>query len=101
MSLDKAIQHKKEHRKPYRDSRRWDCTCRNHGACSYCVSTRTHFDRRARVHADQREQENEFFNYWSLPDPSDVGMGLTDELMEKFGFDPNNPLDMVDLDEWL
>ena len=41
MSLDKAIQHHKEHRKPYYDSRRWDHTCRNHGSCGYCLGNRT------------------------------------------------------------
>lgn len=41
MSLDKAIEHGKEHRKPYRDSRRFAWTCRNHGSCSWCEDTRT------------------------------------------------------------
>lgn len=31
MSLDKAIESGKEHRKPYYDFRRYDRTCRNHG----------------------------------------------------------------------
>ena len=42
MGLEKAIQFKKEHRKPYRDSRRFDRTCRNHNSCSYCQNNRTH-----------------------------------------------------------
>lgn len=41
MSLDKAIKHGKEHRKPYRGSRRFDRTCRNHGACPWCRNNRT------------------------------------------------------------
>lgn len=41
MSLDKAILSGKEHRKPYRGSKRFDCTCRNHGSCSYCRCNRT------------------------------------------------------------
>ena len=36
MSLDKAIQHGKEKRKPYRGSRSFDSSCRNHGGCPYC-----------------------------------------------------------------
>lgn len=40
MSLNKAIEHKHEHRKPYYDSRRWDKSCRCHGKCSYCYSNR-------------------------------------------------------------
>lgn len=33
MSLDKAIEHGKEHRKEYRGSKAIDKTCRNHGGC--------------------------------------------------------------------
>ena len=40
MSLDKAIFYGKEHRKPFYDSRRFDRTCRNHGACGYCRNRR-------------------------------------------------------------
>lgn len=42
MGLEQAIEHGKEHRKPYRDSRRFDALCRNHGACEYCKRNRTH-----------------------------------------------------------
>lgn len=42
MSFEKAIQHGKEKRKKYRDSRRFDYSCRNHGSCGYCKRTRTH-----------------------------------------------------------
>lgn len=41
MSLDKSIQSGKEKRKPYRGSKAFDCTCRNHGSCPYCLDTRT------------------------------------------------------------
>lgn len=101
MSLDKAIEHKKEHRKHYRGSKAWDCTCRNHGSCSYCESNRRHFDRRARTHANQREQEQEFFGYWGMPDPSDVDMDMADKLMERFGFDPHDRNDMLDSGMWV
>lgn len=40
MSLDKAIASGKEKRKPYYDSRRFDHSCKNHGACSYCAERR-------------------------------------------------------------
>lgn len=36
MSLDKAIQHGKEHRKPYIGGKSIDRTCRNHGSCDWC-----------------------------------------------------------------
>lgn len=42
MSLDKAIQHGKEHRKPYRGSKAIDPSCRNHGSCSWCKRNRLH-----------------------------------------------------------
>lgn len=42
MSLDKAIAHGKEKRKPYRGSKAIDGTCRNHGSCQWCVENRTH-----------------------------------------------------------
>lgn len=42
MGLEQAIIHKKEHRKPYYDSRCFDATCRNHGSCSWCMLGRLH-----------------------------------------------------------
>ena len=42
MSLDKAIQHGKEHRKPYKGAKAIDRTCRNHGSCSWCRENRLH-----------------------------------------------------------
>lgn len=52
--LDKAIEHGKEHRKPYRKSKRFDWTCRNHGRgnhrghgaagnqCLWCLDDKIH-----------------------------------------------------------
>ena len=40
MSLDKAIEHGKEKRKPQYGSKRIDTTCRNHGSCPYCAKGR-------------------------------------------------------------
>ena len=42
MSLDKAIEHGKEHRKPYRGSKAIACSCRNHGTCDWCQENRLH-----------------------------------------------------------
>lgn len=42
MSLDKAIEHGKEHRKEYRVSKAIDKTCRNHGGCEWCEENRKH-----------------------------------------------------------
>ena len=40
MSLDKAIAHKKERRKPYYGAKSVDHTCRNHGSCDWCRENR-------------------------------------------------------------
>lgn len=42
MSLDKAIEHGKERRKPYRGAKAVDTTCRNHGSCPVCGENRKH-----------------------------------------------------------
>ena len=42
MSLIKAIEHGKEHRKEYRGSKAIDKTCRNHGGCEWCEENRKH-----------------------------------------------------------
>ena len=42
MSLDKAIQHKKEKRKPYRGAKACDVNCRNNGGCDACRKNRLH-----------------------------------------------------------
>lgn len=42
MSLDKAIIHKKEHRKPYKGGKAIDKICRNHGSCGWCKDNRTY-----------------------------------------------------------
>ena len=42
MSLDKAIKHGKEHRKPYHRAKAWSMSCRNHGSCGYCLGNKMH-----------------------------------------------------------
>lgn len=42
MSLNKAIDHGKEHRKPYTGSKAIDKSCRNHGGCEWCAENRKH-----------------------------------------------------------
>jgi len=46
MSLDKAIQHGKEKRKPYRHGKAVDSHCRNHGLCVWCRKNRLHGDKK-------------------------------------------------------
>ncbi len=48
MGLDKAIKAGKEHRKPYRRSKAFDRSCRNHKSCPWCRGNRTIQSRRAR-----------------------------------------------------
>ena len=86
MSLDKAISNKKEKRKPYRGSKAFDCTCRNHGSCSYCESNRTLFDKKARLRVEG--QVDEWFGYWNLPDPYDASSAAYEEYLEKIGIEP-------------
>ena len=62
MGLDKAIEHGKEKRKPYRGAKAVDCTCRNHGSCEWCRENRLH-----KFH-DKNPVERE--GMWLLPDLS-------------------------------
>lgn len=55
MSLDKAIQHGKERRKPYRRSKAFDRTCRNHGSCPWCRGNRLHAKQRDEAKARDME----------------------------------------------
>lgn len=40
--LDKAIEHGKEKRKPYRGAKSVSSSCCNNGGCPYCLSNRIH-----------------------------------------------------------
>ncbi len=42
MGLEKAIFYGKEHRKPFRGTKKFDSECRNHGACTWCMQDRTY-----------------------------------------------------------
>lgn len=42
MSLNKAIEHGKEYRKPYKGGKSISKRCRNHGGCDWCLSNRVH-----------------------------------------------------------
>ena len=56
MSLDKAILHGKEKRKPYRKSKAIDRTCCNHGSCPWCKRNRL-FKFRDK-HPEDKEDDN-------------------------------------------
>lgn len=57
MSLDKAIQSGKEHRKPYHGAKAIDHTCRNHGSCCWCKGNRLHSGRKRELKLDYVEEE--------------------------------------------
>lgn len=57
MALDKAIEHKKEHRKPYRGGKAIDYTCRNHGGCDWCLGNRLYSTRKRIETMNSKEEE--------------------------------------------
>lgn len=57
MSLDKAIEHGKEKRKPYRKSKAFDYSCRNHGDCPWCLGNRTNKHREKKRVAEEKINE--------------------------------------------
>ena len=61
MSLNKAIEHGKEHRKPYHVDRRnfaksVDKTCRNHGSCPWCQGNRQYNTKKRLEKASYKEE---------------------------------------------
>jgi len=54
MSFYKDYPGRKDHRKSYRDSRRFDRSCCNNKSCDWCKSNRTHFDKRHRLVANEK-----------------------------------------------
>lgn len=57
MSLDKAIEHGQEKRKPYRGAKAVDATCRNHGGEDWALRDRTHKYRKVEESASQQLDE--------------------------------------------
>ena len=56
MSMDKAIESHKEHRKPYRGVKAVDKTCRNHGTCEHCKFNRLYKVKKQEMSADDRAE---------------------------------------------
>lgn len=57
MSLNKAIEHGKEHRKQYRRAKAVDSSCRNHGGCPYCEEGRLHTHKKREFAAIEQLEE--------------------------------------------
>lgn len=51
MALDKAIEHGKEKRREWHDSRQFDTSCRNNNRCPWCESNRLHQQRKLELAA--------------------------------------------------
>lgn len=60
MSLNKAIEHGKEHRRQYTKAKAVSKRCRNHGTCLYCRDNRLHNSKAKKLHAEQDMQEVQF-----------------------------------------
>ena len=56
MGMSKSIESKKEHRKPYRGVKAVDKTCRNHGTCEHCKSSRIYKVKKQEMSADDRAE---------------------------------------------
>ena len=57
MSLDKAIEHGKERRRPYRKPKAVYKPCRNHGGCDWCRKNRLHRHLKRELGAVLAEEE--------------------------------------------
>lgn len=58
MSFDNRYPNRKDHRSPYHGSKAFDRSCRNHGSCGWCSSSRQHATlRREPVDADLQIKE--------------------------------------------
>jgi hypothetical protein len=61
MGMGPAIEHGKERRKPWYDSRAFDGSCRNHHGCPWCERARLY--QRRRKEMDAAEAIDEFYSY--------------------------------------
>ena len=57
MSLNKAIDHGKEHRRPYKGAKAIDRTCRNHGSCEWCQGNRHYANQKKAQTAENKLKE--------------------------------------------
>lgn len=67
MGLEKAMEHNKEHRKPFVKetgtyAKSIDCTCRNHGGCDWCFGNRIHKNQKRELSNRQMLKEREVDN---------------------------------------
>ena len=67
---------RKDRRKEYSGSKRFDSSCRCHGGCGFCEGNRTYFDKRMRAAAD--EQVQEWKTFWNPEEYPDGATNSTD-----------------------
>ncbi|MBQ3414831.1 MAG: hypothetical protein IJH39_05695 [Clostridia bacterium] len=58
MGFEKAIEHNKTKRKPYRGSKSFDYSCRNHGTCEWCKGNRTYKNVKRELQSKEYEKED-------------------------------------------
>ena len=107
MSMDKAIEHGKEHRKPWRGSARsknFDKTCRNHGSCDYCKFNRLHTfmknDAAAKSKLKEWEEQQMKRTVWYVTYLFLFDSETSMESVEAFAFNPTDR-DIDDVGEQL
>lgn len=52
MSFDNNYPNRKDHRKPYRKSKAYDRSCRNHGSCPWCLGNRQYSNKKRQSMAE-------------------------------------------------
>lgn len=52
MGFDRKYPNRKDKRKPYRKSARFDRSCRPNGKCDYCRNNRMHGDKKRKAQAE-------------------------------------------------
>ena len=66
--LDKAIEHGKEFRKPYKGGKAVAYSCRNHGACEWCRQNRAFKFRDKKYTVKEIEMEEIEYGYGGCSD---------------------------------
>lgn len=69
MSLDKAIEHNKEHRKPYHGAKAVDPACRNHGSDDWAKDNRLYRSNRLLEKSEQDLEEIDLVTKVSKSEP--------------------------------
>lgn len=59
MSFDKNYPNRKDHRKEYRKSKKFDRTCRPGGSCPYCTANRLHSTQKRLLDSEQKQKPEE------------------------------------------